>query len=135
MKAKDDRCPSCKAEWDAEGICPNRCVAVMRFIPFKPRFVEAILAGRKRMTCRSKPYGRVGDVLDSEAGALRIVALYQAKLSRVRDDFWAIEGCSSPVDFEAVWASIHPLTGWTPEKVVWVHEFEPLPSASTGASQ
>lgn len=96
----------------------------MRKIPFLARFLPAIRDGRKTMTCRTRRYGEVGDVLWWSEGRLRLLTVEVHPLETVAKLWWREEGCASAEEFRRVWAEIHRRNGWEPERQVWVHRFE-----------
>ncbi|HYZ93478.1 MAG TPA: ASCH domain-containing protein [Actinomycetota bacterium] len=98
----------------------------MKPLPFRDDMLEAIRAGRKSCTARTKRFGKPGDLLDTQgAGTVRLVSVEKLPLAVVRDEHWAQEGMSSPEDFVRVWAEIHSHKGFVPDQMVWLHTFEP----------
>ncbi len=93
------------------------------FIPFLPRFHDAIRLGVKTMTCRNKKYGELGDVLQSKGFRIQIVEVRKVRLGDVPEQYYIDEGCESPGDFIAVWKSMHPKLGFVPNQMVWLHVF------------
>jgi len=96
----------------------------MKRLPFRPEFEEAIRSGVKTMTSRTRRYGRVGDVLDTPFGPVRLVRVDRLPLVDVACDRFGDEGFGTPVAFTEAWARIHPRKGFVPNQLVWVHEFE-----------
>lgn len=103
-------------------------------LPFMPQMVAAILAGTKTCTSRTRRYGRAGDVLESDAGPLRLTKVWRGDVASVAARRYVEEGFSSPDDFLAVWREIHPKAraqGYSPHfDRVWVHEFERVQQTS-----
>ncbi|MEO7397018.1 MAG: hypothetical protein ABIW84_00485, partial [Ilumatobacteraceae bacterium] len=81
-------------------------------------------AGLKHYTLRTKAYGKAYDVVDSDAGPLHLLEVRRERLDWVQQNLWKEEGCSSPEEFRAVWESIHPYKGWTPNEEFFLHRFE-----------
>ena len=96
----------------------------MRFLPFQAEFEEAIRSGRKTMTTRTRRYGKVGDILDTPFGAVRLLDVRRVCLGAVRVHWYWDEGFDGPYRFEAAWARLHPRKGFDPDQRVWLHEFE-----------
>lgn len=96
----------------------------MRRLPFLPRFSEPILEGEKTMTARVRKYPE-GELLATPWGdVIAIRSVVKLTLQGVRDLYWREEGCESKEDFQRVWESIHPLAGFRPDQVVFLHQFE-----------
>ena len=93
-------------------------------IPFKFRFSEQMLTGVKTATSRTKRYGNAGDTFDAFGREFELTDVYQDTLEVVAHDLWREEGCFASSHFEDVWRSIHPLKGFVPDQVVWVHKFK-----------
>ena len=91
----------------------------------------AILAGRKTCTSRTRRYGVAGEIVDSPAGELVIIAVQRSKLGHIAEQLYLQEGLSSPERFIALWKGIHPRKRYDPDQLVWLHEFhkhkEPAP--------
>lgn len=96
----------------------------LKFMPFYDRFVEPIRSGEKIVTARTRRWGNAGDLLQTPAGVIRLLAVYKRMLGEVRDQWYLREGCASPEDFEAVWKTIHPRRGFRYNDLVYLHEFE-----------
>lgn len=97
----------------------------MKSLPFRDDMLEAIRAGRKSCTARTRRFGEPGDLLDTEgAGTVRLVSVERVFLSEVRVRYWEREGFSSPDDFVRAWNEIHPRRGFDPDQRVWLHTFE-----------
>lgn len=96
----------------------------MKTLPFRDDMAEAIRAGRKTATSRTKKYGEVGDVLATKAGPVKLTRILGIQLREVALHFYNEEGFDSPAEFRAVWSEIHPRAGFRPEERVYVHFFE-----------
>ncbi len=92
-------------------------------IPFKSRFREALLDGTKNVTSRTRKMAAPGDMFTAFGGEFRLDALWKCPLKKVAGELWKREGAVSEKDFKEIWEDIHPLKGFDPEQVVWVHEF------------
>lgn len=95
-------------------------------MPFDERFHESIRAGRKRMTVRTRRYGRPGDVLATEVGRIEIEDVQPIALGVVCEQLFSDDGFGSPGEFEAFWTALHPRTGYRPERRVYLHRFRLL---------
>ena len=95
------------------------------YIPFLPRFHEAIRLGVKTMTCRTRKYGEPGDILNTNLRgvSIQILEVRHVRLGDVADNNFIDEGCESRGEFVNVWEAIHPQSGFNPEKSVWLHIF------------
>lgn len=103
----------------------------MKTLPFRDDMAEAIRAGRKKATTRTKKYGSVGDVLDTKAGPVRLTRVIGLQLREVARHFYLEEGFASSADFRVAWAEIHPRAGFRPEERVYLHIFEPVDQQET----
>lgn len=108
------------------------------FIPFHPMFFAQIEKGIKRMTTRTKRYGKPGDVLDygnadgTVRGRIRLVATERVPLCVVAEKYHREEGFADPDGFQRAWCDIHPGRGWMPELRVWLHTFAPVAAQGGG---
>jgi hypothetical protein len=92
-------------------------------IPFLPEFEQAMVAGDKTLTSRTKWYADKGDWFVAFGHAFIITKLFRANLWLVKNTLWQQEGCESPEHFEAIWRKIHPRAKFQPEKTLCCHEF------------
>lgn len=99
------------------------------FLPFKIRFISHILDGTKTMTARSKKLGKVGDTFVIVDRTFVLTDVRQRK-ERWVAEHWKAEGCDNRADWLAVWNAIHPLAGYRPDQLVWVHRWKPIGSIS-----
>ena len=102
-------------------------------IPFQEQFREAMLAGRKTCTSRTKLYGRAGDTFEAFEATFKLTETHQCPLDFVTVMLFQHEGLRSPEEFKTVWCRLHPRKGWIPDLLVWVHHFTytgPLPCLS-----
>jgi len=96
-------------------------------IPFMDEFKEVMLMGTKRQTARNKRYCQAGDVFHIFGAMFTVTRVYKCDLATVALAYEA-EGCTSEEDFIGVWVRLHKRLGWTPDKEVYVHEFERVPA-------
>ena len=92
-------------------------------IPFRADMREAIIAGNKYCTSRSKKYGRPGDTFKIGAKTYVLTAVLRRSLGTVASMYYEAEGTDSPDAFRSLWAEIHPRKGFDPCQMVWVHHF------------
>lgn len=93
-------------------------------IPFKSRFIPAILESRKTMTSRFRRYGAPGDWFTIRGRTFILTDVEQHPLGYVALVWWRQEGVGSEEEFWDIWRSIHP--GRTePGLMVWVHRWRP----------
>jgi hypothetical protein len=98
-------------------------VTSVTFIPFLPRFHDAIRLGVKTMTARTKRYGEPGDVLQSKGFQIQLLEVRRVRLGDVAERHFIEEGCEDPADFMSVWKMLHPRKGFLPDLLVWLHVF------------
>ena len=91
-------------------------------IPFKARFKEPMLSGRKTWTSRTKCYGRSGDIFEA-FGHEFIIEKIETKMLLEVARHWLEEGCKSKLDFIELWKKIHPRKGFDSYQWVHVHIF------------
>lgn len=92
------------------------------YIPFMPRFREPLLNGTKTWTSRNKKCGEVGDAFIAFGRTFEITGISQKNLCEVIQHFRE-EGLTSVEEAIRVWGQIHPIKGYVPTQLVWVHEF------------
>lgn len=92
-------------------------------IPFRPHFKDAIIAGRKIATSRTKTYGKPGDEFEAFGYVFVIERQERISLGVVAHRHYEAEGFDSPEGFKNEWISIHPGRGYEPEQKVWMHWF------------
>ena len=93
-------------------------------IPFKDRFDEKLLNGKKSTTARTKRYGGEGDEFERAGGRFKLMSVTSMKLIDVASCFWDVEGFDSMEEFIEFWKKIHPGKGYVPEQRVFLHVFE-----------
>ena len=92
-------------------------------IPFKPYFREPMLAGVKTCTARTSRKGAVGDRFQAFGAWFELKNVTEECLAYVAD-CWKSEGCTSREHFLSVWNEIHPVKGYDPEQIVYLHRFK-----------
>ena len=92
-------------------------------IQFRGQFKEAMLDGRKTMTCRTKRYGEVGDWFSAFDHDFSLTHVMRMQLGHVISDCFVQEGCSTPQELIEIWDQIHKKIGVVPEQIVWAHCF------------
>ncbi len=92
-------------------------------VSFKLEFLGPIRDGRKRMTSRREPLGNIGDEFEAFGQLFQITEIFQSKLEDVANQYYTLEGVETPEHFKSVWNKIHPIRGFVPEQLVWVHRF------------
>jgi hypothetical protein len=92
-------------------------------IKFKPYFKEPLLSGVKVCTARTKRMGASGDRFMAFETWFEIKSVTEESLHFVAD-LWQQEGCTSREHFLEVWREIHPVVGYRPKQVVFLHRFK-----------
>jgi hypothetical protein len=92
-------------------------------IPFLDEFTDALLGGRKTMTCRTKAYGKRGDYFKLCGAMFVIMSVEKINLGYVADKHYKEEGCTSRADFIRIWNKIHRRKRFDPLTTVYVHDF------------
>lgn len=92
-------------------------------IPFLERWREAMLAGEKTCTSRTKKYGNPGDTFEIFGTLFELKAVNKVELGWVTFAFHEAEGCSTAREFTDVWCELHPGRGWHPFEKVYLHYF------------
>ena len=93
-------------------------------IPFNKWSLEKIKEGKKKCTCRRKPYGKIGDTFEVDGTLYELTDVMQGRLSDVAEYWYEFEGCNSPDEFKHIWKLIHRKMGYVPDMVVYLHCFE-----------
>lgn len=91
-------------------------------LPFKPYFREPLLNGTKIFTARTKRMGKYTDTFQAFGQTFTLVDITEMPLENVAD-FWESEGCKSREHFIEVWCEIHPIKGYDPKQMVYLHQF------------
>lgn len=89
-------------------------------VPFMPQFRDALLDGKKLMTCRTKPLGKKGDTFEAFGEEFVIELVRKITLKEVAKHY-RLEGLRSPEEFEQLWAKLHPRKGFVPDQEVYAH--------------
>ena len=102
-----------------------------RFISFKKKYAEKILAGEKTATIRLSDFFRENEIYDVRVGwfkpSLCRVKIIRKKRKRLKDigrEEILKDGFSNLEEFQRAWTSIYGR--WDPEQQVWVYEFRLL---------
>ena len=99
-------------------------------IPFSRDLAEAVLDGKKTCVVRTRRYGGMGDTFEVVGRfnwcRCRITNQAQMTLENIARGFFAREGFDSPDGFSEEWGRLHPVKGFEPDQLVWLHEFEVL---------
>lgn len=94
-------------------------------ITFMRKFIPAILDGTKTWTCRTKPYGVPGQKFVVYNRLFKLDSVERIQLMEASRN-WKKEGCDSEEDFIEIWKSLHPILGYDPFRIVWVHKFHKM---------
>ncbi len=90
-------------------------------IPFRDSFRESMLCGTKTWTARRRRLAEPGDYFYAFGARFTVTQVVQRALREVANSYWREEGCDSPEHFTEVWVSLHPRTGFEPERLVYHH--------------
>ena len=93
-------------------------------IPFRGDMARAVRERRKICTSRTTRRGNVGDRFIVGTVECELTGVEKLPLSHVASHFYRFEGFETPDDFKRVWSEIHPMTGFDPDNIVWVHFFK-----------
>jgi hypothetical protein len=91
------------------------------------RFRTVILDGTKTCTSRTGKMAKPGDIFTAFGQDFQVNYVWGTSLGVVKT-MWKREGVKSPEEFEEVWKTIHPVKGFDPGQLVYVHDFSPLDS-------
>jgi hypothetical protein len=97
-------------------------------LAFTPRNAELARLRLKRSTVRRSRHGEVGSDFLVGQERFRIMAIVKTELYRAADDFFFLEGETSPVAFLANFASCYgiPIEQLNVYQTVYVHDFLPV---------
>jgi uncharacterized protein YqfB (UPF0267 family) len=93
-------------------------------IAFMSRWKEAMLAGRKTATCRTRAMAQPGDTFEAFGATFLVLSVRKVTLAFVAQECYSIEGVDSPQAYIDVWNQIHKQKGYDPEQQVYLHRFE-----------
>jgi hypothetical protein len=99
-------------------------------IPFKERFREPMLNNVKILTSRTKCYGQIGDWFNAFGSTFVLTSVVNRHFDFIVEH-WKEEGCSSRVDFLAVWKEIHPRKALNMQDMFWTHGFQQVQDKNT----
>jgi hypothetical protein len=71
---------------------------------------------------RDRPMGKAGDLFSIQGKRFEIIDVSQRTLETVANNYYSMEGFTSPCDFMEAWKTGRP-GRWEPEKRVYVHWF------------
>lgn len=94
-------------------------------IPFRFHFKDKLLDGTKVYTARSKCLGKPGDTFTAFGATFELLSVEDTSLYEV-SLLWREEGCASREDFIQIWNEIHPRTGYSDSRRVYLHHFKKL---------
>ena len=92
-------------------------------LKFNPEFIPLILSGKKVITTRMKPKGKIGDTFDIGGKKHVITYIHSDNLRYILRKYF-YEGFKSKAEFHKALEKIYPEI--TLDSVVWVHYFEPV---------
>lgn len=92
-------------------------------IPFNPRFAPWMLEGVKVCTARTQRLGRPGDFFHAFGAQFEITYIDHFPLGPVANRLYRHEGFRSPNEFIDFWRQIHPLRGYQPNMMIYLHWF------------
>jgi len=95
-------------------------------IPFKAQFRDSMIMMKKTCTSRTRQYGHYGDIFEAFSCQFKITQVDVMILRDIASLLFRQEGCTSPEQFEKVWARIHPRKGFVWNQAVYVHHFEKI---------
>lgn len=90
-------------------------------IEFRPDLEALVLSLRKTCTTRRTKKGKRGDVFTVQGRRFVLTGVSRVRLEEVARSDYQNEGCSSPDEFRALWASIYG--EYDGEQRVWRHYF------------
>lgn len=89
-------------------------------VAFLDRFKDALLDGRKTMTCRTYRLGKEGDTFTAFGATFIIETVVRTRLGDMPMHY-DVEGVSSPEEFRKLWAQLHSRKGFVPDQMVYAH--------------
>jgi len=93
------------------------------YINFLKIFEVPMCDGTKTWTTRTRYMGQVGDWFKYFGKTFEIVERKRMLLGEVVEEHYIEEGFSNPDNMKRVWAMLHPIIGYDPERKVFVHTF------------
>lgn len=96
-------------------------------IPFRARFRESMLSGKKTYTSRPQSMGSPGQMFVAFGARFCLTKVESVKLSYICEELYEEEGFSSSEKFIEAWESIYPYKGYTPFQTVYLHKFFLVP--------
>jgi len=101
---------------------PEKTCALDRLIT-QPKWVEAVLAGKKTQQRRNGVYGWPGETFVLENKTFIINDLRQERLGDMGDAEALAEGFPSLAVYKDIILRMHAGMDWKPDGLVWVHAF------------
>ncbi len=92
-------------------------------IPFRGKFQNLMLSGKKTCTSRYAPYGRRGDYFEAFGAVFSITKVFRARVRHVARFYFRDEGFRTGSDFLRNWREIYPVKNDLDE-LVYVHFFK-----------
>ena len=91
-------------------------------IPFLISFQEPMVTGKKLMTCRTRIYGKPGDVFAVFGKDFVIEQVSKITLGEAKKHY-LLEGVESPEEFQRIWEMLHPIKSFDESTEVYAHRF------------
>ncbi len=91
-------------------------------LAFLEEFRRPMRVGLKTATTRRGRHGEEGDTFEAFGKTFRITRIWAELLGAVDKYHYALEGFEAPDYFPVAWR--HCGKRWTPNNLVWLHEFE-----------
>lgn len=89
-----------------------------------------ILKRGRGFVFKSTPQGRAGDTFSIDGRRFELVDVCERSLSMVSQQYYTIDGYSTPSDFSAAWKRAHRGV-WDPDAKLYVHWFRDVTSQLT----
>ncbi|WP_066172755.1 fructose-1-phosphate kinase [Bacillus marinisedimentorum] len=116
---------------DNEKLPPKTCT--IDLLVTVEQDVEKVLEGRKKSARRNGRYADIGEIMELRDKKFKVTKVYQQDIRSISDEDARSEGFNSLDEYREYIMSMHKHSGktpannvWSPEKKVWVHEFEEL---------
>lgn len=94
-------------------------------IPIDSRFWPRILEGSMMYHAMTRVYAQPRDHFFILGHKIFVVSVTNSTLGDLSNFGYKAQGCDSPYDFIDYWKHYHPRMGYKPEKVIYLHWFEP----------
>ena len=93
-------------------------------VPFHPRFHPWLFEGVMTCFVHTAQRGVVGDHFNAFGETVWIKAVHRAPLGDIAERIYLETGFPGPDEFITFWNEIHPIRGFIPEQLVYLHWFE-----------